>query len=83
MGLPVAEPVVVYDASGVADSDLLRELAHRLETRAQASGSRSDRGPASSDDYAWAARAGLPDQPPTGAATDVGPGHDDGRPETA
>lgn len=81
MGLPVAEPTVVYDASRVADSDLLRELAHRLESRAQASGSRSDRGPASSDDYAWAARAGLPDQLPDGA--DVGPGRDDGRPETS
>ena len=83
MGLPVAEPAVVYDASRVADSDLLRELAHRLESRAQASGSRSDRGPASSDDYAWAARAGLPDQLPDGAAADVGPGRDDGRPETS
>lgn len=82
MGLPVADPVVVYDASGVTDSDLLRELAHRLESRARASGSRSDHGPASSDGYAWAARAGLPDQPPTGGAADVGPGHDDGRPES-
>ncbi|MFD6030514.1 helix-turn-helix domain-containing protein [Cellulosimicrobium funkei] len=32
MGLPVSEPVVVFDASGVSNDELLRELATRLGT---------------------------------------------------
>lgn len=36
MGLPVSEPTVVYDPSGVGDADLLRELARRLDERVPA-----------------------------------------------
>lgn len=62
LGLPVAEPVVVYDASGVADSDLLRELARRLGGGGAAAphGARTPR----AEDYAWAARTGRPDLSP-------------------
>jgi transcriptional regulator with XRE-family HTH domain len=71
LGLPVSEPVVVYDASGVADSDLLRELARRLGAAGAAvpHGARTAR----AEDYAWAARPGRPDLSP-----DAGPVH--GRP---
>lgn len=71
LGLPVAEPVVVYDASGVADSDLLRELARRLDA-AGATAPHRARTPRT-EDYAWAARTGRPDLSP-----DAGPAQ--GRP---
>lgn len=45
MGLPGAEVQVVYDARGVADEDLVRELARRLKVVAGAAGSAGPGGP--------------------------------------
>lgn len=39
MGLPVNEPVVVYDATGVSNEDLLRALADRLDVNSAATNS--------------------------------------------
>lgn len=83
MGLPVSEPVVVHDASGVADSDLLRELARRLDSAARESEPRRDGRPARAQDYAWAARPGQPDQRPDSTVPEEGvdgPGRVDGTP---
>lgn len=62
MGLPVRETVVRYDASGVADADLVRELARRLGVASLAGGEDQEQrtGALSPEDLDWAARAGEP-----------------------
>lgn len=67
MGFASLEPVTVYDPSGVADSDLLRELARRLESAQRHSANSHDGHGPSAEEYAWAARGGRPDLPPDAA----------------
>lgn len=52
MGLPVAETVVVYDASRVPNDELIRELSSRL--REEVVGDASQRAAAPTIDVSWA-----------------------------